>query len=179
MIDPVTLTLALNRLLFAALAVATIFLRILPMDHAAGDLPGPDILLCITLAWAMRRQDYVPIWLITAVFLAEDLILMRPPGLWCALVVLVTEFLRMRGVLMRELNFVVEWVVVSALMLLMMVIYRIIFAIAFLPQVSVGFALIQVLWSIIAYPIVVLVSQYILDFHKPGTGEIDAFGRRF
>jgi hypothetical protein len=45
--------------------------------------------------------------------LVEDLVLLRPPGLWTALVVLATEFMRSRAALTRELNFVVEWLLVS------------------------------------------------------------------
>lgn len=179
MIDPVSLSLLFHRTLFVALAALLIFIRILPMDHAAGNLPGPDLLLCIALAWAMRRQEYVPIWLITFVFLFEDFILMRPPGLWCALVVIACEVIRMRAVLMRELNFVVEWAVISALMIALLVLYRILFAVAFLPQVNFGFALLQVLWSILAYPFVVAASRYVFDANTPGTGAAHVYGRRF
>jgi rod shape-determining protein MreD len=49
---------------------------------------------------------------------------------------------------------------------------------ALLPQPGFGFAMVQVLWSIVCYPAVVALSRYVLDLHKPGMGEIDAYGRR-
>jgi len=141
-------------------------------------LPGPDLLLCLTLAWVMRRPDYLPVWLIAGVVLVEDLILMRPPGLWTALVVMASEFIRSRVALTRELNFLVEWLLVSGLMVAMLLAYRLVFAMALLPQLPLGFALVQLVWSVLAYPVVVAASRLVLDLHKPATGETDDYGRR-
>lgn len=166
------------RLGFLGLAVVILFLRLLPLGREAGSLPGPDILLCLMLAWVMRRPDFLPLWLIIGITLAEDLILMRPPGLWTALVVLATEFLRSRIALTRELSFVIEWLVASGLMVGMLILYRLAFALALVPQQPFGFAVVQVIWSILAYPAVILLSRHLLDTRKPGTGEVDDFGRR-
>ena len=116
--------------------------------------------------------------LILMVILAEDLILMRPPGLWTAIVILATEFLRGRIALTRELSFVVEWLLVSGVMLGMMLVYRLILGLALVPQAPFGFAIVQVLWSIAVYPVVVALSRLALDLRKPATGEVDDFGRR-
>ncbi|MEZ5796893.1 MAG: rod shape-determining protein MreD [Paracoccaceae bacterium] len=166
------------RALFLALAVLLLFLRLLPLGRDAGALPGPDILLCLILAWVMRRPDYLPLGLIVLVVLAEDLVLMRPPGLWTALVVLASEFIRSRAALTRELNFVVEWLLVTGLMVGMLLAYRLVFALALLPQPPFGYSVIQVLWSALAYPAVVFASRLVLDLRKPATGEIDDYGRR-
>lgn len=166
------------RALFLAIAFLLLFLRLLPLGQSAGAFPGPDLLLCLIMAWVVRRPDYLPLSMIVLVMLMEDLLLMRPPGLWTALVVLATEFLRSRVALTRELNFLVEWVLVSALMLGILLAYRVIFAAAFLPQPAFGFAVVQVLWSILVYPVVVGLSAMVLDLRKPATGEVDSFGRR-
>jgi rod shape-determining protein MreD len=63
-------------------------------------------------------------------------------------------------------------------MLAMLLIYRIVFALTLLPQVSLGFALVGLIWSIIAYPAVVLISRYVLDLQKPSLGQLDAYGRK-
>ena len=168
----------LHRLLFLAVAVLLIFWKLLPMNDSAGHLPGPDILLCMIFAWTVRRPDYLPVLMIAGVVLTEDMLLMRPPGLWTALVILGSEVIRSRVVLTRELSFGVEWLLVAALMLAMFVIYRLAFVLTFVPQPVLGFALVQTLWSIMAYPVVVAVSRYGLDLHKPATGELDDYGRR-
>ena len=156
-----------------------LFLRLLPLgSDAAGGWPGPDILLCLIFAWVMRRPDYMPALLIAGVVLVEDLMLMRPPGLWTAIVVLAAEFLRARIALTRELSFATEWLLAAGLMVAMLLAYRLIFAIAFLPQPALGFALVQTLWSILCYPAVVLASRVALDLRKPAMGEVDSYGRR-
>ena len=166
------------RALFVVLALFLLFLRLLPLGHQPGTLPGPDLMLCIILAWVVRRPDFLPMPLIAAAILIEDLVLLRPPGLWTALVVLASEFLRGRVALTRELNFPVEWLLVSGLMLGMMLAYRLILGLAFVPQPAFGFAAVQVLWSIAVYPLVVILSRLVLDLRKPATGEVDDFGRR-
>ncbi|MEO6298605.1 MAG: rod shape-determining protein MreD [Paracoccaceae bacterium] len=167
----------MHRLLFLAVAGLLIFLRLLPLQTEAGYLPGPNLLLCLIFAWTVRRPEYLPVLMIAGVVLLEDMLLMRPPGLWTGLVILASEFIRSRVALTRELNFGVEWLLVAGLMVAMFVAYRIIQVLAMLPQPAFGFALVQILWSVIAYPAVVAVSRYGLDLHKPAMGELDAYGR--
>jgi rod shape-determining protein MreD len=164
--------------LFLAVALVLLFMRLLPLGSAPGALPGPDILVCVIMAWIVRRPDFLPMPLILVVIFAEDLILMRPPGLWTAIVILATEFLRGRIALTRELSFIVEWLLVAGVMLGMMLAYRLILGLAFVPQAPFGFAIVQVLWSIAVYPAVVALSRLALDLRKPATGEVDSFGRR-
>lgn len=144
----------------------------------AGFWPGADVLLCIILTWAMRRPDCVPVLLLAAVLLIEDVVLMRPPGLWTALVLLAAEFLRGRAELTRGVSFMVEWIIASALIFGLLIGYRIILAITFVPQPPFGFGLVQILATILCYPLVVAFSHYALDMQKPAMGEIDARGRR-
>ncbi len=179
MIDPATLTLWRGRFGFVAILTALTFVMLLPMGGEAGSLPGADLMTCVVFAWMMRRPDYVPLWLLAIVMLTADILLMRPFGLWAALVVLAAEIIRARAVLMRELNFFMEWAVVSALMLAMLLAYRFGFALTLVPQVSFGAALLQWLWSVIAYPAVVLFATYVLALRKPSLGQIDAYGQRF
>ncbi|MGV8987534.1 MAG: rod shape-determining protein MreD [Cypionkella sp.] len=168
----------LHRLIFLAVVVFITFLRLLPLDTTAGHLPGPDILLCLILAWMVRRPEYLPVTMIAVVVLAEDILLMRPPGLWTAVVLMGAEFVRARSALTRELSFGVEWLLVSGVMVAMFLANRLILAMAFLPQPVLGYALVQMVWSVLAYPAVVALSRYGLDLHKPAMGEIDSYGRK-
>ena len=56
--------------------------------------PAPDLMLALTLAWVVRRPDLLPAPLIAAYFFVEDILMMRPPGLWALIVLGATEFLR-------------------------------------------------------------------------------------
>lgn len=178
MVEGGSRTIWLYRGLFVALAAFVLFLRILPLGSIAGNWPGPDLLLCLIMAWVMRRPDYLPVLLIALVVFIEDLILMRPPGLWTALTVVATEFLRSRVALTRELNFAVEWLLVAGLMIGMLLAYRLIFALVLLPQPPLGFALMQILWSVLCYPVIVIASRLALYLRKPAMGEVDERGRR-
>lgn len=179
MIDPVTLTLWRGRIGFVAIMTALVFVLLLPMGGEAGHLPGPDLMTCVVFVWMMRRPDFVPLWLLVSVMLMADILLMRPFGLWAALVVLASEVLRARAILMRELNFFMEWAVVSGLMLAMLLVYRFVFALTLVPQVGFGMALLQWVWTVVAYPAVVLLASFLLSLRKPSLGQIDAFGQRF
>ncbi|MGO4907606.1 rod shape-determining protein MreD [Pseudorhodobacter sp. W20_MBD10_FR17] len=163
---------------FVAIALVLLFLRLLPLGSIAGDWPRPDFLLCLMLAWVTQRPDQLPTWLIALVVLVEDMVLMRPPGLWAAIVVLATEFLRARSALTRELGFVTEWLLISGVMVAMLLAYRLAFAIAFLAQPGFGFAFAQTIGSVLMYPAVVWGMRVVLRLRKPGAGEVDAKGRR-
>ena len=178
MVDGLRSSVWLYRLSFVGLAVVLLFLRLLPLGSQAGDWPGPDILLCLIFAWVVRRPDYLPVLLIAGIVLLEDLILQRPPGLWCALVVLATEFIRSRAALTRELGFLTEWLLVGSMMVALLLAYRMAFSVAFLPQPGFGFALLQTLWSVLCYPLAVAASRFAFDLRKPAMGEVDAYGRR-
>ena len=67
---------------------------------------------------------------------------------------------------------------VSGLLLIEAPWIRRIFALVLLPQPGFGYALVQVIWSVLCYPVVVFLSRYVLDLHKPAMGEVDAYGRR-
>jgi rod shape-determining protein MreD len=49
---------------------------------------------------------------------------------------------------------------------------------AFVAQPAFGFSVVQVLWSVALYPLVVGLSRLVLDLRKPAMGEVDDFGRR-
>jgi len=165
------------RALFVGIALVVLFGRLLPMGGVAGGWPGPDLLLCVIFAWAMRRPDWLPVWLLAAVLLTEDMIVMRPPGLWTAIVIIAAEFVRARVALTRELVFLAEWAMVAGLMVVCLLAYRLVFTLSFLPQPGFGFALVQTVWSILCYPLVVGINRLAFDLRKPSTGEVDRFGR--
>ncbi|SEM78191.1 rod shape-determining protein MreD [Pseudorhodobacter antarcticus] len=166
------------RAAFVLIALGVLFVRMLPLGSVAGDWPGPDIMLCLMLAWVTQRPDHLPMGLLALVVLAEDMILMRPPGLWAAIVILATEFLRARSSLTRELGFVAEWILIAGVMIAMLLAYRLAFAIAFMSQPGFGFAFAQTVGSILMYPVVVWVLRVALQLRKLTPGELDAKGRR-
>lgn len=163
--------------LFAGFVLLTLFWRLLPLSSGAS-LPGPDLVLCVVLAWVLRRPDYMPALLVAGAVLAEDLLLMRPPGLWACLVMLAAEFLRGRQPLMRELPFAMEWGFVAVVMGTIWLAERLVLGILLVPMPGLGPSLAQLATTLLAYPLVVMVSHWLLGLRKPATGEVDALGRR-
>ena len=163
--------------LFLALAALWLFVRLLPLNTLPAALPGPDLMLCLTFAWVLRRPGYMPAPLVAGVFLVEDLLLMRPPGLWALLVVLGTEFLRNRQALLREVTFPAEWAMVAVVAFAILVAERVVLFLLIVPQPALGQSLLQMIFTMALYPLVVLGSHFILKVRKPATGEVDALGR--
>ena len=83
-----------------------------------------------------------------------------------------------RSALTRELTFGVEWRLVAGVIFGVFFANRLLLGLAFVDQPSFGFSLLQIIWSVVAYPAVVAASRYGLDLYKPAMGQVDAFGRR-
>jgi len=164
--------------LFVGLGLGSIFLRIVPLPQMSGQLPGPDLLMCLSCLWVLRRPDLLPAALIVGVVLLEDILLMRPPGLWAAIMLVGTEFLRRRAALSRELTLLSEWMLVALVMLAMVMAHRMVNVLAMLPQPPLGLSLVQFGASVLAWPLLVGVMRVVFGLRKPATGEVDAFGRR-
>ncbi|MFD2439676.1 hypothetical protein ACFSS8_05565 [Paracoccus kondratievae] len=67
-----------GQVLFILLFLAILFWRLLPLSPGSIGWPGPDLALCLTVFWVLRRPEQVPVLTIAALFLIEDILLMRP-----------------------------------------------------------------------------------------------------
>ncbi|OOY27404.1 hypothetical protein BMI90_12375 [Thioclava sp. L04-15] len=178
MIDPLTRRRLGYRTLFIGIGIVLIFVRLLPLSHTPGALPGPDLMLALTLAWVLRRPEYVPALLIVVVFLLEDILFWRPIGLWTLIVLGATEFLRARENALRDLPFALEWALVAVLLVVMMSLKRFMLMIVMVEQPALGLELFRMLMTLAAYPVVVVVSRIAFGLRRAAPGEVDAFGHR-
>ncbi len=152
--------------------------QLLPIDLVPGRFPGPDLLLCITFAWVLRRPHYVPTPLIALVFIIADMLFLRPPGLWTLMVVLGVEFLRSREFTLRERSLMAEILTVAAVYVAMTLGYRLVLAIFVVPQAGIGLTALQVLSTLIAYPVIVALSRLAFGVRPMSPVEADALRRR-
>lgn len=178
MIDPVLLRLWAGRGLYLSLAALVVFVRLLPLDTSADGLPAPDLILCLTLAWVLRRPDHVPALLIAAVFLVCDLLFLRPPGLWTLIVVLATEFLRGREALTRDLPFPLEIAMIGGVLAAATLAEALVLSVFLVPKAGLAVALSHMLITLVAYPFVVAALWLGLGLRRAATGEVDQLGRR-
>lgn len=168
----------LMRALYLLLCILLIFMHLLPLDTQPSNWTGPDLVLAITFAWVLRRPDYVPVLLIALVALAMDLLFQRPPGLWAACVVMGAETLRNRAPMLRDLSFAAEWASVASTMVLITLAYRLVLAVLMVDQAPFGLSLMQVLFTLMVYPVVAFLSHTIMGVRKLAPGDLDAMGKR-
>lgn len=154
------------------------FMQLLPLAGTAGSFPGPDLLLLVTFCWALRRPDLLPTPLVAVVFLLADILFMRPLGLWAGLVVIAVEVLRSRSVAWRDLNFLLEWLMVSGVIVAVTFANAALLTIFMVDQSSLGLTLIRLIATIACYPIVAFILIRALGLKKLAPGAIDRLGHR-
>jgi len=162
----------LMRALFAALAGALVFARLLPLDTLPPGWAGPDLFLALAFAWAVRRPEYVPPLLVAGLALAMDLLLQRPPGLWAALTVIGCETLRRRAPALRDLTFLAEWAAVAGTLVAMTLACRLVLTVLLVDQAPLGLGLMQLLSTLVAYPLVAALSHLLFGVRKRAPGDL-------
>lgn len=157
------------RAVFAVLVGVVLIAALLPLSVEAPGIPGPDLVLCVILAWVLRRPDVLPVTLIVAVVLLEDFLFQRPPGLWTLLVLAGSEIVRRRAYREGDMPFVLEYGLVAATVTTMMIAERIVLAVVFVPQPSLGAHLLHLGTTLATYPLVVAISVFVLGVRPLAT----------
>ncbi len=164
-------TIWVYRLVFVGLTAVVGFLQLVPLSPGPGGLPGPDVILLMVFSWVIMRPDYVPILLVALVMLAADLLFMRPPGLWAALAVLGAEFLRGWHATLRSASFFTEWLLIAGVVAAMALANAIILSIFGVEQPSVGMTVIRLFFTVISYPLVVILAGRAFGVRKIRAGD--------
>lgn len=166
------------RVVYVGLSLTILFFQLLPLDTLPRFWAGPDLLIAMTLAWALRRPDYVPVFLIALVMLLADLLLLRPPGLLSALSVAATVFLRGRLSGQGETGFVGEWISVSIMLIGLALSYRLALTLTAVERAPFFLSTTQVLLTIGVYPLVVAASQTLFGVRRLAPADAEALGAR-
>jgi rod shape-determining protein MreD len=166
------------RVIFVAIAAALAFAQLLPLHPGPGRVPGPDVLVLIAFSWVVMRPEFVPVWLLAAVFLVADILFMRPPGLWTALVIVGSEFLRVRSFALRDASFFVEWLLVAGVIFGMTLANTVVLTLFMVEQPTLGLTLIRLIATIMAYPLIVILAGRAFGLRKIAPGEVDKLGHR-
>jgi rod shape-determining protein MreD len=196
----------LGRLTFVLLGLFIIFTHLIPLETVPPSLGGsslepitqpratagtevetlydpvrwiaPDLLILLALAWVIRRPSFAPVLAIGIVFLLADMLFQRPPGLWAGLVLILSEILRGRARSMRTLPFWLEWATVAMGIVVITMIYRVTLSMVLIAQAPLGLTLVQLVLTIIVYPVVVFISYAVFGVNRPAPGEVDGLGHR-
>ena len=198
MADQPSASLWVGRVAFGGLCLLLIFIQLLPLDVSAtwardpfatpdpalpvavttASWAGPDILLLSALVWVARRPDLAPFAVIGVIFLLCDLLFQRPPGLWAALVLILTEVIRSRAGDIRNMPLALEWGTVAMGIIAITLANRALLTIAMTPQAPLGLTLIQMILTILFYPVVVLMAHFIFGVSRTAPGQVNALGQR-
>ena len=168
----------IGRGVYLAVATAIVFLQLLPLDTAPPAWAPPDVLLAVTLAWVARRPEFLPFFVVFLVFLLTDLLFQRPPGLWAALVLILTETVRSRARGLRNVPLALEWGTVAMGIVAITLGNRLVLAIVMTPQAPLTPTLVQMVLTIAIYPVVVAVAQILFGLTRPAPGQVDSLGHR-
>lgn len=156
----------LMRLVFSLVFLALIFAQLLPLETTPRRWAAPDFLVLLTMAWAARQPEYTPPLLVAGLFFLADLLLLRPPGLFAAIMVVATELMRNRARHLRDATFMTEWLTVATIMVIAAVSFRMVSFVFLLDTASLGLILVQVMLNIAIYPFVVLLSHLLFGVRR-------------
>lgn len=164
------------RMVYVFFAMSVLLWQLIPLQTTPRALAYPDFVLALTFVWVLRRPDYCPVILIAGVFLFQDFMLQRPPGIWTACVIVGAEFLRNRMLINRDLPFVFEWLLVSAVLIIMAVSSRVILSVFLVAPAPLALDASLIGFTIACYPLVVMISQYGLGVWRRQPGTLDSMG---
>ena len=105
-------------------------------------------------------------------------LLQRPPGLMAFLIVLGAEQLKTRAVGLRDASFAGEWAAASLVVIGVFLLNRVTLSVLMVDQAPLGLTLIQMIATILVYPVVVLVSHLFFGVRRLAPGDDDAVGSR-
>jgi rod shape-determining protein MreD len=155
-----------QRAVFVALACVIMIAALVPLDQRPATFAAPDLLLACACVWVARRPDYLPLPIIALVFFAADMFFQRPPGLWAALVVLLTETIRARNRDLRTMALLAEWGFVAIGLCAITLANRLVLAIVMTPQAPLGLTLMQLVATIAIYPVVVMLAYLLFGISR-------------
>lgn len=166
------------RLAYVFLATLILFAHLLPLETTPQRFAGPDVLVALTFAWALRRPQYVPMLLIALVMLLADLLLQRPPGLWAALILLSAEWLKLRDRNLRENTFVAEWLTVAYTLFLATLLYRATLGLLIVSPGALSLSFMQFGMTMLVYPLIAGASFLAFGSRRGKQGEFEQMGRK-
>ncbi|MEO1919168.1 MAG: hypothetical protein ABGW81_05600 [Paracoccaceae bacterium] len=152
----------LELVLFVLAGFVSIGLPLIPMGLAANSIAFPDVMFALFAAWVIRRPASAPIILIAFLAVLGDALMMRPMGLWALVLFVGMEGLRFGERAFRDIPFVLEWLYVSILFALLLILQNLLLIVSF----DAVYGLYSVIWhwvrTVVAYPLVVMVLHWVM-----------------
>lgn len=178
MVDPLTTGLWLRRFLLLGLVLIAIFFKLLPLQSGGSTLPRPDLILCLMAAWAIRRPALVPLGSVLLVGLLTDFLFFRAPGVWTLLMILGFEALRIQARREGTMSIATEAGTILAVFTSAFLANRLILGAFAVPQAPLGATLLELVLTLICYPLVALATVFIFRVRRPDPTDIQGLRGR-
>ena len=146
-----------------------------PVFLLPAPIPHPDLIYCFAAAWLVRRPDFVLTAAVVAASLATELLLLHTPGLWSAAMLLLTNYFRRNSERLRNFPFWLEWATSALLFAAGQAACHLILAAVFLPAAPAGVIVLHAAATGLAYPAVVLVTNWVFRVTKPRVSDLRMF----
>ena len=159
---------------FVLIVFVLIFIKVLPLNTVPKEWTAPDLLLCVTLVWCLRNPIRAPIILLAALFLLQDIILQRPIGLFSAVATLMCEWAKCQALRAKEFPFVIEWVTAAIAMIAIFILVQSIASLSMITKPSMWVFGKELIFTILAYPLVTLLCRYGLGLRTHQVTEFEA-----
>jgi rod shape-determining protein MreD len=154
-------------ILFASTCAAVLFARLIPLDLMPGSIAPPDILFALLVALMVRRPRAVPMLLVVAIFLVNDILLQQPLGLWTLVVFCTSELVRKSRNDVREMLFLSEWVWFAGLYGAASAAQFALRVVLVIPRDPLTLVLPMIVFTIAIYPVAVVFLNLVFGVQKP------------
>ncbi len=168
----------IHRTGFLGIGLVSVLWSVIPFDLSAEALPDPDLFYCLTMAFLVRRPEYVPIWTVFVVFFMRDVLTLAPLGLSTLMIIIASEVVRTNVQAFREYIFGLEWLWVATMFTIITLIQNTVLTLTFADTPRLVEQVPLILFTVLAYPVIVWVIRYVFRITRPRPGESDAWGKR-
>jgi rod shape-determining protein MreD len=141
---------AFAALVLTSLAAVLLAVSLMPLRPATSGLAVPDLVLCLTCAWALRHPQSAPMILMFTIGLMADLLLGRPVGLGALTLLVITEVLRRQP---AGVSFLLEWLFVSILIVIGSLVQLGVLMVTFAARPDTAMVLINAIVTALCYPV--------------------------
>ena len=122
----------------------------------------PDLLTCLIFAILINRPKLFPPHMVLLIYILSDIILMKPIGLYCALIFIAAELIRRFNQFIRKESFLIHWLIFLSCLAAVQVLNISVHKLFFMPYPNLVLLVKQFILTIAFYPLFDLPFKFLL-----------------
>ena len=145
----------------------SMFLLVAPVSPTNFDLEFstnvyPDLLTCLVFAILINKPKLFPSYIILLIYILADIILMKPIGLYCALMFVAAELIRKYNNIIRKETFLIHWFIFFSSLIVVQILYLSSHKLFFMPSPQLILLTKQFVLTVFFYPLFDLSLKFFL-----------------